>query len=183
MPFCATCGREYGAFNFCPYCGRPSDGAVARQDGKLPSPPLSRADPVGKPAPLPLRGVLIFGLAAALGFCAAAAAALISWIDEWGLRVSGLDRDGRLALAMALAGLLFSLLAIALRSRWPFVPAMVAGMAVSSLALLEMVDLARSAGFSISGAGTALWVSAAAGIVALVAGAGGASLRRSPHNQ
>lgn len=180
MPFCATCGRESAAFNFCPYCGRPAVNAQARRDGQLPSPPLSHLDPVGKAAALPLRGVLIFGLAASLGFCAAAAAAFLPWIEDTGVKVSGLDRDGRLTLAVGMLGLLFCLLAIALRSRWPFVPIIIAGLTVSSVALLEMVELARTMGLSITDAGPALWISTAAGIVAVVAGAGGASLIRSP---
>ena len=180
MPFCATCGRESVAFPFCPYCGRPGADVQALREGQLPSPPLSHLDPVGKAAALPHSGVLIFGLAAALGFCAAAASAFLPWIEDSGVRVSGLDRNGRLTLAVGLIGFLFCLLAMALRSRWPFVPVMIAGLTVSSVALLEIVDLTRSTALSIADAGPALWISTAAGIVAVVAGAGGASLTRSP---
>ena len=180
MPFCAWCGRESAAFRFCPYCGRLAANAQARLAGQLPSPPSSRPYPVGKAALLPLRGVLIFGLAAAFGFCAAAAAAFLPWIEESGLRVSGFDRAGRLTLAISLAGLFFSLLAIALRSRWTFIPVIIAGLTVTAVALLDVVDLTIKAGFTITDAGPALWISAAAGIIALVAGAAGASLLRSP---
>ena len=180
MPFCAACGRESVAFHFCPYCGRPAATAQARRDGQLPSPPFSHLDPVGKAAVLPFRGVLIFGLASTLGFCAAAAAAFIPWIEDASVKVSGLDTDGRLTVAVGLIGLLFCMLAIALRSRWPFVPVIIAGLTMSSVALLEMVDLARATGLSITDAGPALWISTVAGIIAVVAGAGGASLVRSP---
>ena len=92
-----------------------------------------------------------------------------------GLRVSGF---ARLTFYIALAGVLFCALSAAMRARWPFAPALAAATVLVAIAVFDIMDILMTPGLSVSDAGSGLWLTAAAGLAALVACSAGLALAR-----
>ncbi len=106
----------------------------------------------------------------------AVAASLLPWVSYSGVNVSGLQRDGRIMLALCLLGIVSGLLGLVLDTKWPFLLLAILGIAVAALAITDILDVSTTAGLSIANVGSGLFLGAAAGLAAVVAGAGGMSL-------
>jgi hypothetical protein len=181
LPFCPGCGKQTSDAPFCPYCGR-SQAQPVRPAGpdvppSLTGPvaPLNAARETGK-ADLPYRGVLWCSLGGALAMAASAAAAFLPWLDSSGVRITGTERDGWLTFALALAGAVLCLLSAVLRTRWPFLPALICATALVAIAGFDIFDIVRTPGLPASGVGAGLWLTASAGVVAVVACSAGLAL-------
>lgn len=161
MPFCAYCGKAIGAGRFCPYCGRQTD------------PALDSVLHVERPAS---RLEVTFSLIGVASMIVAVAASLLPWVSYSGVNVSGLQRDGRIMLALCLLGIVSGLLGLVLDTKWPFLLLAILGIAVAALAITDILDVSTTAGLSIANVGSGLFLGAAAGLAAVVAGVGGMSL-------
>lgn len=161
MPFCAYCGKTIGTVRFCPYCGR--------QTGPI----LPSVVRVERPAS---RLKVAFSLIGVASMIVAVVASLLTWVSYSGVNINGLQRDGRIMLALGLMGIVSGLLGLVLDTRWPSAPLGILGVAVAALAITDILDVSTTAGLSIANVGVGLFLGAAAGLVAVVAGAGGMSL-------
>ncbi len=169
MPFCAGCGRQLAGGVFCPYCGRPQEQPV-RPPGR------ARAPGVAPGAALPHRALLTCSIAGALALGAAAAGAFLPWLGRSGPALSGTDRDGWLTFALALAGAAACLLSAILKSRWPFLPALLFATSLLAVGVFDVFDIMRTPGLSAANVGAGLWVTVGAGLFAVVACAAGLAL-------
>jgi hypothetical protein len=80
-------------------------------------------------------------------------------------------------LAFGLLGILFGLIGLAIDSRWPFAPLALLGTLVTALSITDILDITGTAGLTVSNVGIGLLIGTVAGMVAVVTGAGGLSLR------
>ena len=201
MPFCSACGSEITRGNFCPYCGKPAGFAQVQPDieqrspGAMqqphapqylyPAPPAAHIPYSSLQSPAatqiasraPARRVLIFSLIGVASMFAALLASFLPWVSYSGVTIGGLHRDGILVLVLGLMGIAFAFVAAILKSRWPFPVIIVLGIVVAAVTITDILDLTRTVGLSLSNVGVGLFVGVAAGVVAVVAGAAGASLR------
>ena len=179
MPFCSACGSEITGGNFCPHCGKPTGFAQVQPDIEQRSPGATQqphAPQYLSPAP-PARRVLIFSLIGVASMFAALLASFLPWVSYSGVTIGGLHRDGILVLVLGLVGVAFAFVAAMLKSIWPFPVIIVLGIVVAAVTITDILDLTRTVGLSLSNVGVGLFVGVAAGVVAVVAGAAGASLR------
>lgn len=87
----------------------------------------------------------------------------------------GLSGDGVITLIVGLLALVFFVVGLAVRARWPFAVGLVLSLIVTAVALIDTIDVAGDLTVGIG-----LWLCLAAGILGVVAGIGGlASPRRS----
>jgi hypothetical protein len=161
VPFCAYCGKGIDTVRFCPYCGRAA--------GPVP-PSLVRAPRKA----FHLRA--IFALTGVVSMLIVSLASFMRWVTYPGGNVAGIQRDGKMMLALGLLGALFALVGLVTDSRWPFVPLAILGVAVTALAVIDIIDVSTTAGLGLSNVGIGLFAGAAAGFAAVVSGAGGISL-------
>lgn len=162
MPFCAYCGKAIGTIRFCPYCGR-ATGPVPASLVHVPR-PASRLK-------------AIFALIGVVSMLIAVLASILPWVSYPGGNVGGIQRDGKIMLALGLLGVLFGLLGLVLDSRWPFAPLALLGVSVTALAIIDIIDVSTTAGLGLSNVGIGLFVGMAVGVAAVVSGTGGVSLR------
>ena len=175
MPYCAACGKEITWGNFCPYCAKPTGYSYV-----LPYSSPQPATVAGRTSSAPARWVLICACVGAASMCAVAVASFLPWIGYSGITIGGLHRDGKLVLVLGLLGVAFAFAAAVLNSRWPFPVLIVLGVIVAAVTSTDILDVTRTVGLSLSNVGVGLFLGAAAGVIAVVAGATGSSLLSLP---
>jgi hypothetical protein len=192
VPYCAGCGKELSAGNFCPRCGKPTwSPRPAVRQYSLPryafpaAPPADISYPstsaaLPRRSKVPVLPVLTCACICALSMGAVVASSFLPWVSYSGINVGGLRRGGRLLFVLGVLGIIFATVAAVTRSRWPFGIQMVLGVAVTSVMATNIIDITRTAGLSLSNTGAGLFLGAAAGILVVVTAAVGSSLRSSP---
>jgi hypothetical protein len=194
VPYCPSCGSKITEGKFCPYCGEPTGfsagpdtagGPPPDKMGYYPPPPpayypSSRPPPdIKKTSVVPWRQLSICSGVGIVSMCVVSVSAFLPWVSYSGANIRGLNRDGRLILILGVIGIASAVLAAILKSRWPFLVLMLTGIAVVSVLLSDVVNVTRTTGLSLSNVGIGLYLGAASGVVALVAGAAGLALRPS----
>jgi hypothetical protein len=101
------------------------------------------------------------------------------WLEDASFRVGGLDRDGKVTLALAAALAVFFILAAVLSARWPFLVALALSLAAAVVCLAAVVDILATPGLLFTSVGPGLLLACAGALSAVVSSAVGVSARRS----
>lgn len=107
-----------------------------------------------------------------------AAGSFLAWFEDASYRVSGLARDGKLTLALAVALAICFLSAVVLGARWPFLVALALALAASVVCLTAVVDILATPGLLFSSVGSGLLLACGGALSAVIWSAVGVSVDR-----
>jgi hypothetical protein len=118
----------------------------------------------------------------------AAAGSMLPWLTfsggvyTYSISSSGWNHDGKITVFIAAITLAFFLVGLVGRARWPFIVGLIFSFAVAGIMVYDIIDIMTTSigplSLSLSNVGYGLWIGAAAGVVGIIAGAGGISARR-----
>lgn len=104
----------------------------------------------------------------------AAIGSLLPWVkaSAFGITVtaSGWEKDGKVTIVLAVLALVFFVVGISARARWPFIVGLVISLIVSAVIIIDILDVASA---SMASVGIGMFLVAAGGIVGIVSGIGG----------
>lgn len=119
--------------------------------------------------------MFVFGGIGVLAMIISIVGSIMPWISLYGASLSGWEKDGKITLFLALITLVFFVVGLITRARWPFIVGLLGSLVVGVVFVVDLVDVLRQIS---SAVGAGLYVGVVGAVIGLVAGVGGTAVSR-----